>query len=276
MAKGDELLLDYDYDIKTLQELGLTLSQAKVYVAAAKLGRAKAKDLWEKSGVGRQELYRILTELLDAGLVQKEISTPTHFLAEPFSKGVLILLNRKRKEIFELERKSEQIMLRNPASELKEAEVSKFCILSRKHLMDNKGKSSYENSAESIDYFCPFIRLIQAFAYNISVYADAVERGVRMRVITEKLDDRQIEELKKQSATLLLKEAFKVRFVTPFDNMAISIIDGKEAYFSLYPDKSLFEDQLLWSNSEPMITLAEKYFEMIWKSSAKIETFVIG
>lgn len=137
------MLLEYDDDIKTLKELGLTLSQAKVYIAAAKLGKAKAKDLWEKSGVGRQELYRILNELFDAGLIQKDISTPTNFLAVPFSKGVLILLNRRRNEVFELERKSELIMLRNPASELKEAEPSQFCILSRKHLMEDKGKSSY-------------------------------------------------------------------------------------------------------------------------------------
>lgn len=92
-----------------------------------------------------------------------------------------------------------------------------------------------------------------------------------MRVITEKIEDHQIEELKIQTATMRSKEAFKVRFATQIDNMAISIIDSKEAYFSLYPDKSLFEDQLLWTTSKPMITLAEKYFEIIWEGLWKNE-----
>lgn len=103
MFLNDELIV-------TLKELGLTLSQAKVYAVAAKLGKAKAKDLWQESGVGRQELYRILNELSELGLVEREISTPTQFISLPLSKGSLVLLSYKRKEVRELETKTKRVM----------------------------------------------------------------------------------------------------------------------------------------------------------------------
>jgi sugar-specific transcriptional regulator TrmB len=215
--------------------------------------------------VGRQELYRILDELAELGLVEKEISTPTQFSSLPLSKGALVLLSHKRREISELEAKIQRIEDKNRIIEFSESQESEFYILPRKHLMEKRGECSYRNAKKNIEFFSPFRRLESCFSYNLSIYCDPVERGIDMRVITEKVSTRKYEQLKKEAATIFSKKNFNIRFATPFDNVAFSLIDSKEAYFPLDPSKNIFEDQSLWTNNKSLIILARKYFNSVWQ-----------
>jgi sugar-specific transcriptional regulator TrmB len=265
-------VIEADDDIQTLQELGLTLSQAKVYATAVKLGYAKAKDLWKKSGVGRQEVYRILAELLDKNLIEKEVSTPTQFRPVPLSKGVQTLLNRKREELHRVSLKARDFVSRNKKAEKIKTPESHFLILSRKHLAENRSGDSYKNARNTIEYLSLFKRFSDAFAFEIDLYEDVVERGVQMKIVTETLDACQCERLEQIAANLLRKKNFKVRFADQIDKtVAFSIIDGKEAYFPLNPDKQLSEDQTLWTNNAALVSLAENYFKIIWRGARSRE-----
>ena len=129
-------MLENNGNLETLKELGLTFSQAKVYLAAAKLGRANANDIWKESGVGRQEVYRILSEILELGLIEKEISRPTQFKSVELSKGLKILLNTRRKEATILNAKVRKIIKlnENNSCDTLEKQESQFVILPRKFL----------------------------------------------------------------------------------------------------------------------------------------------
>lgn len=259
-------MLENNGNLETLKELGLTFSQAKVYLAAAKLGRANANDIWKESGVGRQEVYRILTEILELGLIEKEISRPTQFKPVELSKGLKILLNTKRKEATILNAKVRKIIKQNennPCDTLKTQE-SQFIILPRKFLMENRGRYSYRNAKKTIDYLASFERLEGAFTCNLQVYNEAVKRDVYMRVITNKPKISRFEQLKKDAHTLFSKQTFYLKFAMEPVNMAISIIDSKEAYFALKPEKNIFEDLLLWTNNTSIISLAKEHFETTW------------
>jgi sugar-specific transcriptional regulator TrmB len=263
------VLLHQGEDIKTLTELGLTLSQAKVYFAAASSRKVKAKDLSEESGVPRQELYRILTELLKLGLIEKEISNPTRFIALPLSKGAEVLFARKREEVLQLEAKTKVLMYENDRAGTVETPQSQLCILPRKYMMENRGRHSYANAKKCIRFLAPVKRLADAFTYHIDVYSDAVDRDVEMRVITEKIDNSEYIQLRKTAAALFSQKNFEMKFVSPLDALAISIIDDKESYFALDPKKRIFDDQLLWTNNESLILLACKYFDGLWNFAAE-------
>jgi sugar-specific transcriptional regulator TrmB len=268
---GDNVISDDDDNVKTLKELGLTVSQAKVYVTAVKLGKAKAKDLWKKSEVGRQEVYQILADLLELGLIEKEITKPIQFGSVPLPKGVSILINHKRNEISELEEKAKKLITKSEKNITVEPKDSEFLLLPRRYLIEGRGEISYKNVTNTIGFFCPYKRLISVFDRNACVYDDAIKRGVQMRVITEKLDAGQYEQLKKVAGPLFSRQNFILKSATPLDNMAISILDDKEVYFGLYPDKIIIEELLLWSNNPAMILLAQKYFEVVWNSAIEIK-----
>jgi sugar-specific transcriptional regulator TrmB len=237
-----------------------------LYVAAAKLGNTKARDLWMEADIGRQELYRVLDELSRVGLIGKKISNPTEFIAQPLSRGAQILLKRKRQEIFGLEAEVKRLTDRKEP-EKEAADESEFCILPRKYLLEGKGKYSYENAKSTIDFSASISRIIAAFTHNIDVYLGAVERGVSMRVITEKPDDIQYEQLKSAASPLFDKSNFEAKFSLPLVKVAISIIDDKEVYFDLNPKKTIFDDQLLWTNNDAMVAVAKNYFDTTWAFS---------
>lgn len=259
------MLLDHNDKVEALRELGLTLSQAKVYLASVRLGRTRAKDLWKESGVPRPEVYPILSELFEMGLIEKEISSPLQFKAIPLSRGVEILLGRKWEEFSNINLKAKILVNENgKIKETKEIE-SQFSVLQIKHIMANRGGESYRNARKTIDYFSPFERLVSALSCDLKVYVDAVRRGVRMRVITEKLNIHDYDLLRKEAAELFSQKDFIVKTIDPFDsNVAFSIIDKKEAYFPLDPKKSLFADQSLWTNNAALIALAEDHFKSNW------------
>ena len=96
--------------IQVLTGLGLTISQAKVYLALVYLGSATAKQLSEVSKIARPDIYRIIPTLQKQGIVETLISRPTSFKAIPSNQTLHTLLKRKATEQNELRRKTEALL----------------------------------------------------------------------------------------------------------------------------------------------------------------------
>jgi sugar-specific transcriptional regulator TrmB len=59
-----------DEEVQTLTCLGLTLCQARVYLALARSGMSTAKTISKVSKVTREDIYRIMPTLQKLGLVE--------------------------------------------------------------------------------------------------------------------------------------------------------------------------------------------------------------
>ncbi|MEM4733518.1 MAG: helix-turn-helix domain-containing protein, partial [Candidatus Bathyarchaeia archaeon] len=70
-------------DVQTITKLGLTTSQVKVYLSLLQQKKATAKTISNFSKIARQEVYRVLSDLYEKGLVEKIIAKPTEFKAVP-------------------------------------------------------------------------------------------------------------------------------------------------------------------------------------------------
>lgn len=83
-----------------IREAGLTEGEAKVYLALLKLGPSTTGPIIEKSGVANSIVYRILTSLIEKGLVSYIIKDKTkHF--ESARPERLIEYIEERKELLE-------------------------------------------------------------------------------------------------------------------------------------------------------------------------------
>jgi sugar-specific transcriptional regulator TrmB len=100
-----EARLVMDEAIQTLTELGLTLSQAKVYLTLLKLDRATGKALSKHAKEARQEVYRILHELEEKGFVERIIAMPTEFKAITIKNCLRILIEHQKHKISKHEKK---------------------------------------------------------------------------------------------------------------------------------------------------------------------------
>ena len=95
---------------KTLELLGLSPTQAHVYLTLIKLGRPSAKTLAKHSGVACPDIYRIMDIFEKNGLIQKVVAYPKKFEATQIEQALPIMINRKREEIEELERRIKELI----------------------------------------------------------------------------------------------------------------------------------------------------------------------
>lgn len=80
-----------------LQKLGLSASEARVYELLLTKGRVKARDLVEDSGLGRGNVYNILTGLVARGLVvMTEGKQQVYQAAEPGKLAGLVEAQKRK------------------------------------------------------------------------------------------------------------------------------------------------------------------------------------
>lgn len=97
-------------DIETLTWLGLTERQAKVYLALLQMGASGAEAISKLSAVHRQEVYRVAARLQELGLVETNLTSPTHFSAIPVEEALEVMVNQKNKEFDEVRLRTKHII----------------------------------------------------------------------------------------------------------------------------------------------------------------------
>lgn len=101
--------LDIEDSIQTLSQMGLTPSQAKLYLNLLVLGETTAKALAKLSNTDRKLTNRILTALIDAGLARKIADSPVRFKSVPLDEVLCILLKRRKQEDLEMQKVTEEL-----------------------------------------------------------------------------------------------------------------------------------------------------------------------
>lgn len=96
--------------IEKLHSLGLTLQEAKMYIASIQLGEAKVSELARISNVERAEGYRVLKRLQERGLVEELVDKPRRFRVYPPERAVNQLIKSMRNEVQLLKNKKKQMV----------------------------------------------------------------------------------------------------------------------------------------------------------------------
>lgn len=82
-----------------VSRFGLTEIQTKVYYHLLKLGRTSSTDIAKKLGVHRSEVYRVLRELGEMGIVTEHRGRPILFTPTPPEKALDILFQERMKNV---------------------------------------------------------------------------------------------------------------------------------------------------------------------------------
>ena len=81
---------------KVLMDLGLTLVQARVYLALVESGISKISTISKISKVARPDTYNNIKKLQKLGLVEAIIQSPRTYRAIPIIEALSLLLERRR------------------------------------------------------------------------------------------------------------------------------------------------------------------------------------
>ena len=252
------------HGVRILIRLGLTLCQAKVYIALAQSGTSTAKTISKVSMVARPDIYRIMLKLQELGLAEKVIITPTKFKATPIQEVITILMDQKTKETYELRLETKEF-LKKFKTEVKptiQAEENQFILIPRKKAAINKRKKEIDATKKSIDCLISFKRLESTAKTCIAERKKALERGVKIRVVTEKPENEK--SIPKIIQDFNKYPSFRVRYLLDPPSAILTIYDRKELLIttSAKPDRG--ESPALWSNNPSLLSVINDFYEILW------------
>ena len=87
------------------KDAGLSTLQAKVYIALLRLGTTQVGELCSVSEVARHEVYRILHELIDEDLVNRNLTSPTTYTAVEPERVKSLLIGKVKQTLESVEGK---------------------------------------------------------------------------------------------------------------------------------------------------------------------------
>jgi sugar-specific transcriptional regulator TrmB len=258
------LILDETH-LQTLIQLGLSPNQAKLYLSLLNLGKATGRMLANETYLARQEIYRLIHELQNIGLIEKIISTPTEFQAVPIKIGTKILTTRKTRELEQIKQRSQSLI--KDLSSINKVDSSakkdyRFLLIPPKKLANETRERMVGNSKNKIDLITTSKRFNQAVSHFLEFYISSLKKNVVARIIVIGTEDTLLRNAKKIKKLEAFPN-FSLRFITE-KKTNLLIVDNKEAIITLLPQADLGASPVFWTDHPELIALYSSFFDLLW------------
>lgn len=254
-----------EHHLQTLIQLGLSPNQGKLYLSLLNLGKSTGKELANETYLARQEIYRLIHELQNIGLVEKIISNPTEFQAVPIQVCISILMVKKTSEMEQIKQRVQSLIV-DFSSARKESSRTirdyRFLLIPPKKLANETRERMVKNSKKKIDLITTSKRFNQGISHFLEYYVDRLKKNVETKILvmgTEETVISKIKEIKK----LEVFPNFSLRFISE-NKTSLLIVDGKEAIVTLSPQSDLGASPVFWTDHPEMIALYRAYFDALW------------
>ena len=255
-----------DREINSLEDLGLTSSQVKVYLALLNVGCSNAATASKFSGVVRQDIYRVLNELIAKGLVAKTLDVPSKFDPVTVEDGLEILCDRKKAEVVNMQarvaellknlqgKKKTRTLNKEPLFEIQALNVgSEFC-----------GKEIIDAAKIGLKTILPWEMFVRLSTIHSKRQQRALSRGVNIRVLTKNPVSKSLEELEKANA---IDPLLEIRYVPQISGL-FTIVDDQTVFIQTETEDNCFEGKILRSNNPSLVAIVKDYYETIWEKAS--------
>jgi sugar-specific transcriptional regulator TrmB len=270
-------VVDQEKECQLLTKLGLTSSQAKVYLTLVKLGTTTAKAISAQAQIDRADVYRVVMGLQKQSLVEKIIANPLKFRPIPIRNGVNFLLERKDKENAEIRKQASLLIKQHRCKEAKKPtreETIQFTLIPPKeaHMREI---SKLICKAQSVDSMLPskqFYIFNSAPEESYTIIRKFLKKGGKLRMIICGAEYK--EEMSRTQKILQNpkdKGSFQIRYSPRGLVAALAIFDRKKLWIDTRSSIPTHEQPNLLTNSPIIVELAVRYFERAWKEARSIK-----
>ena len=255
-------------NIKTLVGLGLSGTQARICLALAVKQTSTIREISEASGVGRPDTYRAVLELENKGLIEKIVSTPTKYKLLSLPEVLSTLVGRRETESLELEERSAKLLKEYEKKITNEqtADDNQFVLVPSGKAFSNRLDKLIEDSQKSICLIISQKALMQFFARHLEMLEKAMQKGVILRIATEK---RKNTLLTKTMFSLQKRAHLEIRYITILPPFSLVAFDEKEILVSTKAQRANNNAAAVYSNNSSLVELAQNYFNDAWFSAAE-------
>jgi sugar-specific transcriptional regulator TrmB len=253
----------HTHHLQTLNQLGLTPNQGKIYLTLLHTGKTTGSIISKETGLARQEIYRILNELHTLGLIEKIINTPTEFQAIPIQEGISVLMMKKCRE---LEQTKEQIQSLVDEYTIVKCTIPqkeyKFLMIPPKTISHEARERMFQNSKETIQLISTNKRFSQGISHFFEVWENTLKRNVVVQVII--VGDETKFKGSPRLRHLQQYPNFNAAF-THKPGASLLIVDKSEAIVTLEPKGDLGASPVLWTNHPEVLSIYIDYFTNLWE-----------
>jgi sugar-specific transcriptional regulator TrmB len=261
----------YDDELKTLCNLGLTLQQAKVFLAIARIGQASVKETSTVANIDRGECYRVVCQLIEKRLISQVLTSPIKYEAILFNAGIKDLLEKKKNEVSSLENNIEKMIKKlkteDKPSIIEDIEKSIRFLPMGPTVVENMNRhlaSVVKNFDAVMDL--EWFESAQNVFYEGRI--NALQRGVKYRTL---ISDPKVKFDTKRFSMYTKKSGFELKITTQAIAAPLCITDEKTACIFISEENQILKATCLVVNNERMVKLVQYYFDSLWKKSKKVE-----
>jgi len=247
--------------VEVLAGLGLSGRQARVYLALLRVGNSGARLVAGLAGVPRQEVYGLLLELQQLGLVRQNLTVPVTYAAMALSEALKMLFEKREGELalmsLKAKRLTEKLIQTPPVAAFAEAPKPCFGVVSEGE-RGKKYQVAIEQTSHTIDALTSWLRFKQLCFHFEGQLVDALKKDVAINIVTDKPLNcclpKWVNKARQKYPNFALKtlSAPTKAAVTIFDNIQLALAFNPNIRLTKGPD--------LWTSHPALIAAYQTYF----------------
>jgi sugar-specific transcriptional regulator TrmB len=262
--------------LRTLESVGLSSTDAQLYIFLSKRGPQKARDIAAALKMPKNLLYLSLKNLQTKGIVNVSLERPARFSAEPFEKVLDIFVRTKLEEVEKIESTKAEILSdwQSIAVGINTERFPKFTVLEGRSCINSRLRRMIQEARREILVISSISGLVYA---EQSGLLDSLTPNTKLRFLTE-LSEKDLGALK----SFLRQKRRAIEGRVPELGLRlfgrIIIRDCEEAAFFLSDDKRIHDqksDVCLWTDCDALVNSFVGMFENLWKTSTDVEEKIV-
>jgi sugar-specific transcriptional regulator TrmB len=256
-----------DENTDLLLGLGLSLNQARVYLAILKLEKTTVGQVAKFSKVRREDVYRILPSLEKMGLVERFLGKPAEIRATPISDALTFLVAEEKTKsddrLSGMRSRVQTLSLKDWKQTLP-GEESIYILIAEKKSILAKTSELIRNSRKEVALIADKARIMPVLFQFSDEAKQAIKNGAQIRLIFEGEHPDGL--LKEKVKKLIAGDSVHVKFhCEPLNHFIMS--DDKEALITTSKESGLGESPSLWTNNSNLIGVLRTGFESDWEKA---------
>lgn len=250
-------------EIRELTKFGLTLTQASIYCVLVRLGEANAKTISNLTKIARQDVYRVLDELFEKGLIEKKISNPIKYKAISMKKCLSLLLNIRRRKTLELQESAKVLeKLYAPLQQGSEQTSAKLTLVHNGEQILFKSHELLCSAQKTIHVISPAKNLFPWLIDQQEQFYQALKRRVKINLITNNIKNQEY--LKLANSLFRKNLNLKIRYLAKSPTISCGIYDNKKIIFELSSTNAYTKSEVIITDNPCLIEWARSYFKTMW------------
>jgi HTH-type transcriptional regulator, sugar sensing transcriptional regulator len=253
--------------IQALTDLGLTMDQARLYLALVQGGPATARQLSSTSKIARPDVYRIIPTIEKQGMVEKLMTKPISYQAVSATLVLSKMMKRKTLEQKLLIKETEELLDDLSYSRVKEPQEMNMCsvMVFGRDSINQRVREGLTRASTSVYIVTSKEKYSESVLEFTDEYKKALRKGTKINIAVERHVQRKRTLLVSQR--LAENPNFKVKFTLPSQPAIVTVIDDKEAFITMAMAASPPNVTALWSKNSSLVALARSYFDCTWNNT---------